>query len=244
MIEVTGLRKSFGNVHAVTDVSFVARDGEVTGLLGPNGAGKTTTLRVLYGLLAADSGSASIDGVEVGGRTEEAQRLLGVLPDAHGLYARLTTREHMRYFGQLQGVEKGELERRIDRLAGVLGMNGIIDRRVHGFSQGERVKVAMGRALVHEPNNVVLDEPTNGLDVGTTRAMRKLIRSMRADGKCVLFSSHIMHEVTALCDRIVIIAAGRTVAQGTPAEIIAQTGHSSLEDAFVHLAGIEEEVSA
>lgn len=241
MIEVRNLSKSFGDVHAVTDVSFVARDGEVTGLLGPNGAGKTTTLRVLYGLLAADSGTASIDGVEVGGRTEDAQRLLGVLPDAHGLYARLTAREHMRYFGQLQGVEKRELERRIDELATLLGMNGIIDRRVHGFSQGERVKVAMGRALVHEPNNVVLDEPTNGLDVGTTRAMRKLIRSMRADGKCVLFSSHIMHEVTALCDRIVIIAAGRTVAQGTPAEIIAQTGHSSLEDAFVHLAGIDEE---
>ncbi|NNL30610.1 MAG: ATP-binding cassette domain-containing protein [Gemmatimonadetes bacterium] len=243
MIEVSGLSKSFGNVRAVTDVSFVARDGEVTGLLGPNGAGKTTTLRVLYGLLAADSGTASIDGVEVGGRTQDAQRLLGVLPDAHGLYARLTAREHMRYFGQLQGVAKRELERRIDELAALLGMNGIIDRRVHGFSQGERVKVAMGRALVHEPNNIVLDEPTNGLDVGTTRAMRKLIRSMRADGKCVLFSSHIMHEVTALCDRIVIIAAGRTVAQGTPAEIIAETGHSSLEDAFVHLAGIEEEAS-
>lgn len=243
MIEVSGLSKSFGNVRAVTDVSFVARDGEVTGLLGPNGAGKTTTLRVLYGLLAADSGTASIDGVEVGGRTEDAQRLLGVLPDAHGLYARLTAREHMRYFGQLQGVDKRELERRIDELADLLGMSGIIDRRVHGFSQGERVKVAMGRALVHEPNNIVLDEPTNGLDVGTTRAMRKLIRSMRADGKCVLFSSHIMHEVTALCDRIVIIAAGRTVAQGTPAEIIAETGHSSLEDAFVHLAGIEEEAS-
>ncbi|NNM35318.1 MAG: ATP-binding cassette domain-containing protein [Gemmatimonadetes bacterium] len=243
MIEVSGLSKSFGNVRAVTDVSFVARDGEVTGLLGPNGAGKTTTLRVLYGLLAADSGTASIDGVEVGGRTQDAQRLLGVLPDAHGLYARLTAREHMRYFGQLQGVAKRELERRIDELAALLGMDGIIDRRVHGFSQGERVKVAMGRALVHEPNNIVLDEPTNGLDVGTTRAMRKLIRSMRADGKCVLFSSHIMHEVTALCDRIVIIAAGRTVAQGTPAEIIAETGHSSLEDAFVHLAGIEEEAS-
>lgn len=243
MIEVSGLSKSFGNVHAVTDVSFVARDGEVTGLLGPNGAGKTTSLRILYGLLAADSGTASIDGVEVGGRTEDAQRLLGVLPDAHGLYARLTAREHMRYFGQLQGVDKRELERRIEKLAALLGMNGIIDRRVHGFSQGERVKVAMGRALVHEPNNIVLDEPTNGLDVGTTRAMRKLIRSMRADGKCVLFSSHIMHEVTALCDRIVIIAAGRTVAQGTPAEIIAETGHSSLEDAFVHLAGIEEEAS-
>ncbi len=243
MIEVRGLAKAFGTVQAVRDVSFLARDGEVTGLLGPNGAGKTTTLRILYGLLSADRGTAAIDGVEVGGRAEDAQRLLGVLPDAHGLYARLTAREHMRYFGQLQGVDKAHLERRIDELAELLGMGGIIDRRVHGFSQGERVKVAMGRALVHEPNNVVLDEPTNGLDVGTTRAMRKLIRSMRSEGKCVLFSSHIMHEVTALCDRIVIIAEGRTVAQGTLKEIMAETGHASLEDAFVHLAGIDEVAS-
>ena len=240
MIEVKGLGKSFGSVQAVEDVSFTARDGEVTGLLGPNGAGKTTTLRILYGLLAADRGTASIDGVRIDEDPEQAHRLLGVLPDAHGLYARLTAREHMRYFGRLQGVERGKLERNIEELAGVLGMNGIIDRRVMGFSHGERVKVAMGRALVHEPTNIVLDEPTNGLDVATTRAMRKLIRTMRAQGKCVVFSSHVMHEVTALCDRIVIIAAGRTVAQGTPDDIMRQTGHSSLEDSFVYLAGIDE----
>ena len=240
MIEVQGLGKSFGSVQAVEDVSFTARDGEVTGLLGPNGAGKTTTLRILYGLLAADRGTASIDGVRIDEDPEQAHRLLGVLPDAHGLYARLTAREHMRYFGRLQGVERGKLERNIEELAGVLGMNGIIDRRVMGFSHGERVKVAMGRALVHEPTNIVLDEPTNGLDVATTRAMRKLIRTMRAQGKCVVFSSHVMHEVTALCDRIVIIAAGRTVAQGTPDDIMRQTGHSSLEDSFVYLAGIDE----
>lgn len=240
MIKVTGLGKSFGDVNAVSDVSFEAYDGEVTGLLGPNGAGKTTTLRVLYGLLSADRGSVSIDGIDVLQETGRAQHLLGVLPDAHGLYARLTAREHIRYFGLLQGVERSRLEKNIDELADQLGMSGIIDRRVSGFSHGERVKVAMGRALVHEPTNVVLDEPTNGLDVGTTRAMRKLIRSMRTQGKCVLFSSHVMHEVTALCDRIVIVAEGRTVAQGTPAEIMTQTGHSSLEDAFVYLTGLDE----
>ncbi|MGI9626242.1 MAG: ABC transporter ATP-binding protein [Longimicrobiales bacterium] len=240
MIRVASLGKSFGSVDAVSDVSFEAHDGQVTGLLGPNGAGKTTTLRVLYGLLSADRGSVSIDGVDVLTEPSRAQNLLGVLPDAHGLYARLTAREHIRYFGRLQGVQRDRLERNIEELATQLGMDGIIDRRVSGFSHGERVKVAMGRALVHEPTNVVLDEPTNGLDVGTTRAMRKLIRSMRADGKCVLFSSHVMHEVTALCDRIVIVAAGRTVAQGTPQEIMAQTGHASLEDAFVYLTGLDE----
>lgn len=240
MIVVRGVEKSFGPVQAVSDVSFEARDGEVTGLLGPNGAGKTTTLRILYGLLKADRGTAEIDGLDIARDGERAQRLLGVLPDAHGLYVRLTAREHMRYFGQLQGVDKKTLERRIEELAEILGMNGIIDRRVVGFSHGERVKVAMGRALVHDPNNIVLDEPTNGLDVGTTRAMRKLIRTMRSQGRCVVFSSHVMHEVTALCDRIVIIAAGRTVAHGTPKEIMAQTGHASLEDAFVSLAGIDE----
>ena len=240
MIEIRDLGKSFGDVVALTDVSFIAHDGEVTGLLGPNGAGKTTSLRVLYGLLSADHGSVLVDGVDVKEEQQRAQRLLGVLPDAHGLYSRLTAREHMRYFGRLQSVDRHTLERNIEELSDLLGMQNIIDRRVQGFSHGERVKVAMGRALVHSPTNVVLDEPTNGLDVGSTRAMRKLIRSMKAQGKCVLFSSHVMHEVTALCDRIVIIADGRTVAQGTPDEIIAQTDHSSLEDAFVSLTGLDE----
>ena len=225
---------------AVQDVSFTAHDGQVTGLLGPNGAGKTTSLRILYGLLKADGGSVEVDGVDVLERPLAGQRRLGVLPDSHGLYTRLTAREHMRYFGELQGVEKGQLEQNIQFLADQLGMSGIIDRRVQGFSHGERVKVAVGRSLVHDPTNVVLDEPTNGLDVGSTRAMRQLIRTMRSQGKCVLFSSHIMQEVTALCDRIVIISGGRTVAQGTPDEILQTTGHSSLEDAFVSLTGIDE----
>ncbi len=240
MIEVAGLKKSFGDVHAVQDVSFTAADGEVTGLLGPNGAGKTTALRILYGLLTADGGSVRVDGIDVLENRQEGQRRLGVLPDSHGLYSRLTAREHMRYFGSLHGVSRPVLEKNIEELSEQLGMAGIIDRRVQGFSHGERIKVALGRALVHAPANLVLDEPTNGLDVGATRAMRQLIRTMKAQGRCVLFSSHIMQEVTALCDRIVIIAGGRTVAQGTPEEIRAATGHSSLEDAFVSLTGIDE----
>jgi len=240
MIEVRNLGKRFGEVVAVDDVSFAARDGQVTGLLGPNGAGKTTNLRVLYGLLRADQGDVLVDDVNVTAAPQEAQRRMGVLPDSRGLYVRLTAREHLRYYGRLQGLSASLVEERIERLVTQLDMGTIIDRRVQGFSQGERVKVAVGRALVHEPSNVLLDEPTNGLDVGATRAMRHLIRQMRAEGKCVLFSSHIMQEVTALCDHLVIISQGRTVVQGTPDEILAATGHASLEDAFVSLTGIDE----
>ena len=240
MIEVRHLGKRFGKVLAVDDVSFVARDGQVTGLLGPNGAGKTTTLRVLYGLLAADRGDVLVDAVNVTTAPQEAQRKMGVLPDSRGLYVRLTAREHLRYYGRLQGLKATVVEERIERLVTQLDMGAIIDRRVQGFSQGERVKVAIGRSLVHEPSNVLLDEPTNGLDVGATRAMRHLIRQMRSEGKCVLFSSHIMQEVAALCDHLVLISRGRTVLQGTPDEILAASGHSSLEDAFVSLTGIDE----
>ncbi len=240
MIEVRHLGKRFGKVVAVDDVSFVARDGQVTGLLGPNGAGKTTTLRVLYGLLAADRGDVLVDAVNVTTVPQEAQRKMGVLPDSRGLYVRLTAREHLRYYGRLQGLKATVVEERIERLVTQLDMGAIIDRRVQGFSQGERVKVAIGRSLVHEPSNVLLDEPTNGLDVGATRAMRHLIRQMRSEGKCVLFSSHIMQEVAALCDHLVLISRGRTVLQGTPDEILAASGHSSLEDAFVSLTGIDE----
>jgi sodium transport system ATP-binding protein len=240
MIEVRGIHKRFGDVVAVDDVSFVAQDGAVTGLLGPNGAGKSTSLRVLYGLLETDRGRVLVDGVDVTHRPQEAQCRMGVLPDAQGLYVRLTAREHLRYFGRLQGLSGPVLERNIDELVERLDMGSIIDRRVQGFSHGERVKVAVGRALVHRPRNMLLDEPTNGLDVASTRAMRQLIREMRSDGTCVVFSSHIMQEVSALCDRIVIISAGRVVAEGTPDEILAQSGLSSLEDAFVTLTGIDE----
>ncbi len=240
MIHIEGLHKRFGAVAAVDGVDFEVPDGQVTGLLGPNGAGKTTTLRMLYGLMHCDDGRMEVDGIDVARDPQGAQARMGILPDSRGLYPRLTAREHLRYFGQLQGVGRSMLEARIDELVRDLDMSGIADRRAEGFSQGERVKVALGRALVHNPNNVLLDEPTNGLDVLGTRAMRTMIRQMRAAGKCVLFSSHIMQEVSALCDRIIIISAGRIVAQGTADELLAQSGHDTLEDAFVALTGIDE----
>jgi len=240
MIEVSGLRKSFKDVAAVADISFRAENGAVTGLLGPNGAGKTTTLRMIYGLIQADAGQLRIDDVDVLRDPLSAQARIGVLPDTHGLYPRLTSREHARYAGRLHGLNGPNLERRIDALIETLEMSAIADRRVSGFSHGERTKVSLARALVHGPQNVLLDEPTNGLDVMSTRAMRGLIRRLRDEGKCVLFSSHIMQEVSALCDTIVILSAGRVAARGTPDELRSQTGHENLEDAFVALTGLDE----
>ncbi len=244
MIEVQGLRKSFpsrgGAIVAVDGVSFVARDGEITGLLGPNGAGKTTTLRMLYTLMQPDAGRVLVDGLDPAAEAGDVRRRLGVLPDARGLYKRLTARENIAYFGRLHGLDAAVMTARIERLALALGMQDFIDRRTEGFSQGQRTKTAIARALVHDPRNVLLDEPTNGLDVMTTRGLRQFLRELRSEGRCVLLSSHIMQEVAALCDRIVVIAHGRVVAQGTPDELRAQTGESNLEDAFVQVIGSEE----
>ena len=240
MIEVTGLRKSFGAVTAVDGVSFTAADGVVTGLLGPNGAGKTTTLRVISTLVKPDAGRVLVDGKDTAVDPLAVRRALGVLPDARGLYPRLTGREHLRYFAELHGLQGRGLLRRIDELVELLDMKDIADRRADGFSQGERVKVALSRALVHRPKNVLLDEPTNGLDVMTTRAVRELIRRLRDQGACVLFSSHVMQEVSALCDRIVVIAHGRVVADGSPAELRAHTGQENLEEAFVQIIGSDQ----
>lgn len=239
MIEVSALRKHFGAVRAVDGVDFVAHDGQVTGLLGPNGAGKTTTLRMLYGLIRPDAGEVRVDGRGLGDDPLRAQAQLGVLPDAQGLYPRLTAREHIEYFGRLHGMRGRALAERAKVLIEELGMQKIADRRAAGFSQGERMKVALARALVHAPQNILLDEPTNGLDVMSTRAMREQIRGMRAAGRCVLFSSHIMQEVSALCDVIVIVAAGKVVAAGSPDAIRERAGVEDLEEAFVRLAGVE-----
>ena len=240
MIEVRNLHKRFGAVTAVEDVSFSAADGVVTGLLGPNGAGKTTTLRMLYTLIKPDRGSALIDGLDVAERPMDVRRAIGVLPDARGLYPRLTAREHARYAGELHGLSGATLDKRVDELIELLDMKDIANRRAEGFSQGERMKVALARALVHGPRNVLLDEPTNGLDVMSTRAVRMLIRGLKERGHCVLFSSHVMQEVTALCDRIVVIARGRVVADGTPGELRARTGKESLEEAFVSVIGTDQ----
>lgn len=239
MIVAEGLRKRFGQILAVDEVSLRAEDGRITGLLGPNGAGKTSTLRLLYGLMRPDAGSVRIDEIDVVADPLAAQAKVGVLPDAHGLYPRLSAREHVRYFGELQGLRGAALEQRVEALLDRLDMRSIADRRTAGFSQGERMKVSLARALVHGPNNVILDEPTNGLDVMSTRAMRRLIRDLRDEGKCVLFSSHVMQEVSALCDVIVIVARGRVVARGTPDELREQSGCEDLEDAFVVLTGTD-----
>ncbi|MGA0588364.1 ATP-binding cassette domain-containing protein [Dyella sp. KRB-257] len=244
MIEVKDLHKAFGAVNAVDGVTFAARDGEITGLLGPNGAGKTTTLRMLYTLMAPDRGQVLVDGIDAAVDPLSVRRRLGVLPDARGLYKRLTARENIDYFGRLQGLPEDELRTRREALIGALDMADIADRRTEGFSQGQRVKTAIARALIHDPRNVILDEPTNGLDVMATRALREFMLNLKAEGRCVLFSSHIMQEVGALCDRIVVIARGRVVADATPDELHAQTGESNLEEAFVKLIGSEEGLAA
>ncbi|MBT6791830.1 MAG: ATP-binding cassette domain-containing protein [Gammaproteobacteria bacterium] len=236
MIEVSGLKKTFGDVVAIEDVSFTAADARVTGLLGHNGAGKSTSLRVLYGLIKPETGYAKIDGIDVSQDRITAQSKLGVLPDGHGLYTRLTTREHLQYFGRLHGLSDDQIEKRSEELIRMLDMQGIKDRRTEGFSQGERMKVCLARALIHNPRHVVLDEPTNGLDVMTTRKVRELIAELKTLGLCVLFSSHLMYEVAKLCDDIVIIAEGRVVAVGSPEEIRAAAGVDNLEDAFVLLS--------
>jgi sodium transport system ATP-binding protein len=248
MITANDLHKSFrtraGVVNAVDGVSFTARDGEITGLLGPNGAGKTTTLRMLYTLMKPEGGTITIDGLDAAREPEAVRRALGVLPDARGVYKRLTARENIAYFGELHGMPKADIARRTQLLSAALDMDDILDRQTDGFSQGQRTKTAIARALVHDPKNVILDEPTNGLDVMTTRAMRGFLQQLKKEGRCVIFSSHIMQEVAALCDRIVIIAKGRVVASGTADELRAQTGESNLEDAFVKAIGSEEGLHA
>ena len=231
MIQATNLNKSFGSVQAVHDVSFCAKDGSITGILGPNGAGKSTTLRMVYGLLQPDAGSCQVDDIVVQEDPLAARSRLGVLPDAQGLYPRLSARENIRYFAQLQGIQN--IEKRIVELSALLGMQDFIDRRVEGFSQGQRMKVAIGRAIVHNPPNIILDEPTNGLDVVSTRAMRTLIRSLKEQGHCVLFSSHMMQEVGSLCDQVVIITQGQSVFEGTLDALRNHTSQENLEEAFI-----------
>jgi sodium transport system ATP-binding protein len=240
VIEARELRRSFGKVEAVRGVSLRAEDGHITGLLGPNGAGKTTTLRLLCALLQPDGGSIQVDGIDAWRDPLAARRRLGVLPDQRGLYKRLTARENIEYFGRLNGIGEDELRLRTDELIAGLDMREIEHRHTEGFSQGQRVKTAIARALVHRPQNLMLDEPTNGLDVMSIRALRQFLFQLRNEGRCVIFSSHVMQEVAALCDDIYVISQGRVVAHGTPDALRAQTGESSLEDAFVKVIGSAE----
>jgi sodium transport system ATP-binding protein len=240
MIELESIRKSFGAVQAVRTVSFAARDGRITGLLGPNGAGKSTTLRILSTLLRPDAGGGRVDGHDLRADPLAVRRSLGVLPHSSGLYPNLTGRENVGYYGRLHGLDASTIESRTAELTQLLEMHEFVDRRAKGFSQGQRLKIALARALVHSPRNVVLDEPTNGLDVMATRALRELLRRLRDEGHCVLFSSHVMHEVATLCDEVVIIAHGVVVAHGSPEEIRARSGAATLEDAFVAAIGTGE----
>lgn len=233
MILVEDLYKSFGEVKAVQGVSFQAQDGRITGLLGPNGAGKSTTLRTLYTVLKPDQGRASVDGIDVVAEPLRARACIGALPHGAGLYPHLTARENIRYYAKLYGLPDDSLDERIQSVIDDIGIGEFADRRSKGFSQGQRTKVALARALVHEPRNIILDEPSNGLDVMAIRSLRALILKLRDAGKCVLFSSHVMQEVAALCDEIVIIAAGRVALQDTPENILKRTGCDDLEDAFV-----------
>jgi len=235
MIEVQSISKSFGKVKAVKDVSITARDGEITALLGANGAGKTTSLRMLYSLITPESGQVRVDGIDPVSEPEKARRNMGVLPDARGLYKRLTARENIEYFGRLQGMDEATLKQRTDALIEQLDITRFADRKTDGFSQGQRVKVALARALVHDPHNIILDEPTNGLDVMSTRGIREFLRQEKARGKCILFSSHVMQEVAAVCDTITVVDDGLVCAVGTQEELMQQTGQNNLEDAFVAL---------
>lgn len=236
MIDVRHVRKQFKGLVAVDDISFQANSGEIFGLLGPNGAGKTTTLRMLYGLLVPTSGTLTVAGINVRRYPLEVQKRIGVLPDRGGLYSRLTARENIAYFGSLHGMAPALIERNIERFADILSMHTILDRKTKGFSQGERMKVSLARALVHDPDYLLLDEPTNGLDVLTTRAVRRLLLELKSAGKTIIFSSHLMHEVEQLCDRAAIVTQGKIVAQGEISDLLQQTGTSSMEDAFTAYA--------
>lgn len=253
MIEVRHVAKRFTRgrgrraetVQAVASVDFRADDGRITGLLGPNGAGKTTTLRMIAGLIAPDRGELRVDGIDVTQQPQRALARMGVLSDARGLYPRLTARENIVYYGRLHGLSADQARARAQALADMLDMRTLLDRRTEGFSQGERMKTALARAMVHDPQNIILDEPTNGLDVLATRGLREALRRLRDEqGKCIVFSTHIMQEVERLCDQVVLVAHGRTVAEGTVQALCERSGERDFEEAFVRLAFADEIASA
>ena len=241
MVEVRDLHKRFGRVTALSGISFHAPDGQITGLLGENGAGKTTTLNILSGLYPADRGDIVMDGAAA--TLQVRRQRVGSLLDQKGLYSRLTARENIAYFAALRGLDGGELKRRVQQALGAVGLESVADRRAEGFSQGERMKVALARAMVHAPQNLLLDEPTNGLDVPSARSFKAILRDMRERGVCIVFSSHLLSDVSALCDNVVIVAKGRTVAQGEPTALCQTSGCATLEEAFLKLTGREESLA-
>ncbi|WP_405599986.1 MULTISPECIES: ATP-binding cassette domain-containing protein [unclassified Pseudoalteromonas] len=244
MIKVTNLTKKIGDVNALNDLSFSAQNGKITGLLGPNGAGKTTCLRTVFGLLKADKGTAEIDGIDVAKNPMAAKQNLGLFPDPCGLYERLTPREYITFFAQLSGMSEVAAKEATAKVLEKLSMDDIANRRCQGFSQGQRMKTALAQAVVHNPSNIILDEPTRGLDVMSTRILRELLLLLKAQGHCVLFSSHVMQEVAALCDHVVIMANGKVVAEGSVESLCERTGKDSLEEAFIDLIGSDEGIAA
>lgn len=244
MINVDKLSKTFKSVQALNSLSFQAKDGEITGLLGPNGAGKTTCLRIIYGLLQADQGKAEIENVDANVNPMGARKNLGIFPDKFGLYERLTVREQIAYFSELHGLTGKKQKEAVAKVIAKLDIEELADRRTGGFSQGQRMKVALAQALVHNPKHLILDEPSRGLDVMSTRILRDVLREQRAQGTCILFSSHVMQEVAALCDRVVVMASGKVAAEGTPEELCQMTGEEQLEDAFVKIIGTDEGIAA
>ncbi|WP_194756332.1 ABC transporter ATP-binding protein [Aliidiomarina indica] len=240
MIKTDGLMKAYKDVQALSGLSFNAEDGKITGLLGPNGAGKTTCLRSIYGLIKADAGFATVDNISAAEQPLEVRRRIGIFPDKFGLQERLTAREHIAYFAALHGLRNDTLKEAVERVIQELDMADIADRRTAGFSQGQRMKVALAQAIVHQPQNLILDEPSRGLDVMSTRILRQLMYRLREQGRCILFSSHVMQEVAALCDHVVIMVHGQVKAEGTPQALCERTGKDSFEDAFVELIGTEE----
>jgi sodium transport system ATP-binding protein len=244
MLQVNNLVKHFGDIKALDDLSFLAEDGQITGILGPNGAGKTTALRVLYGLLEAEEGTGLINGVDSQVSPQLARKEIGIFPDKFGLYERLTAREQISYFAGLHGLKGKEKEQALDDVIEKLDIADIADRRCEGFSQGQRMKVIIAQALVHQPQNLILDEPTRGLDVMSTRILREILLELKQQGKCILFSSHVMQEVAALCDKVIVVANGKVAAVGTPQELCEQTGKTELEEAFVALIGSDEGIAA
>jgi sodium transport system ATP-binding protein len=244
MISVSNLSKRIGDVQALDNLSFNADDGQITGLLGPNGAGKTTCLRTIFGLLQTDQGIATINGIDVAVKPIEAKQQLGLFPDPFGIYERLTPREYIRYFAELSGMSKNSAIAATTRVINDLQLLDIADRRCKGFSQGQRMKTALAQAIVHQPKNIVLDEPTRGLDVMSTRILRDMLHKLKSEGHCILFSSHVMQEVASLCDRVVVMADGKAVAIGSPQELCDQTNQISLEEAFITLIGTDEGIAA
>ncbi|MBQ4862807.1 ATP-binding cassette domain-containing protein [Pseudoalteromonas sp. MMG013] len=244
MISVNNLTKKIGSVNALNGLSFSAQNGKITGLLGPNGAGKTTCLRTVFGLLKADSGNTEIDGIDVAKDPMQAKQQLGLFPDPCGLYERLTPREYVEFFAQLSGMDIDDAKEATTDVLSKLKMEDIADRRCQGFSQGQHMKTALAQAIVHKPTNIILDEPTRGLDVMSTRILRDLLQMLKEQGHCVLFSSHVMQEVAALCDHVVVMAKGKVVAEGSPESLCERTGKQTLEEAFIELIGSDEGIAA